>query len=123
MRRLLAGTGSPLDDQGRALYLRLVQDPGHIAGALAMMAAWKLDGLVDRLPGIAVPTLLIATQGDRAVPPLVSSDAARRLPGAELLMVADNGHLPQEKAADGLANVIVPWLLARLQSGFQPTSP
>ena len=88
-----------------------------------MMAAWKLDGLVDRLPGIAVPTLLIATQGDHAVPPLVSSDAARRLPGAELLMVADYGHLPQEKAADGLASLIVPWLLARLQSGFQPTSP
>ena len=122
VRRLLAGTGSPLDDQGRELYLRLVQDPGHIAGALAMMAAWKLDGLVDRLPGIAVPTLLIASAGDRAVPPMVSADAVARLPSGELLMVADYGHLPQETAADGLANVIVPWLLARLSAGRQPAN-
>ena len=120
--RRLAGTGSALDDQGRALYLRLVQDPGHIAGALAMMAAWKLDGLVDRLPGIAVPTLLIASAGDRAVPPKVSAEAAARLPGAELRMVADYGHLPQEDAADVLASLILPWLLARLQPGFQPAS-
>ena len=122
VRRRLAGTGSPLDDEGRALYLRLVQDPGHIAGALAMMAAWKLDGLVDRLPGIAVPTLLIASAGDRAVPQKVSAEAAARLPSGELRMVADYGHLPQEKAADGLASLILPWLLARLSAGRQPAS-
>lgn len=122
VRRLLSGTGSALDDQGRALYLRLVQDPDHVAGALAMMAAWKLDGLMDRLPEIGTPTLLIATEGDRAVPPRVSRDAAKRVPGAELVIVPGYGHLPQEEAADGLASVMVPWILARLELALQPAS-
>ena len=112
---MLAGTGSPLDDEGQAQYLRLVQDPAHIAVALAMMAAWRLDGLLARLPGIEVPTLLIAAEGDVAVPPQASREAALRLPGAELRMVAGYGHLPQEEAADGLAHVILPWLLSRFQ--------
>ena len=36
--RLLDGTGSTLDADGLALYGRLVRNPGHVAGALAMMA-------------------------------------------------------------------------------------
>ena len=115
VKRLLAGTGSPLDAEGQAQYLRLVQDPSHVAAALAMMAAWRLDGLPDRMAGNTVPTLLVAAEGDLAVPPQVSRDAAGRLPNAELRIVPGCGHLPQEAAADRLAGVIPPWLLARVQ--------
>ncbi|MBD3763494.1 MAG: alpha/beta fold hydrolase [Rhodobacterales bacterium] len=113
--RLLRDTGSQVDSAFRAAYLRLVQDPAHVAGALGMMAAWRLEPLLDRMGAIDVPVLLIAGGRDRAVPPEVSQAAAARLPGAQALLLPDLGHLAQEEAADGLADRILPWLAARLQ--------
>lgn len=110
--KLLAGTGSTLDAEGRGQYLRLVQDPDHVAGALAMMASWRLSGLLARLPQTRARVWLIATALDRAVPPKVSEDAARRIPGCELTLLPHWGHLPQEEAEDGLAGLILPWLQA-----------
>lgn len=110
--RLLAGTGSQIDVQGRAQYLRLVQDPDHVAGALAMMAGWRLSGLIERLPQIHARVWLIATEGDRAVPSRVSEAAARRIPGCELTILPRWGHLPHEEAEDGLSGLILPWLQA-----------
>ena len=86
--RLLASTGSALDPAGRGQYLRLVQDPDHIAGALGRMAQWRLEGLLVRLPEIRSRTLLIAGRGDRTVPPQVSRAAARRLRCHQHLRVA-----------------------------------
>lgn len=112
--RLLAGTGSPLDAEGRAQYLTLVRDPDHVAGALAMMASWRLEGLLSRLPQTRAKLWLIATEGDRAVPPKVSIEAAARIPGAELTLLPRYGHLPQEEAPDGMASVLRPWLMAQV---------
>ena len=38
--RLIRDTGSRLDRRGLDLYGRLFADPGHVAGALKMMANW-----------------------------------------------------------------------------------
>lgn len=110
VNRLLAGTGSPLEAEGRAQYLRLVQDADHVAGALAMMAGWKLQGLLSRLPQTRTAVWLIASTGDRAVPARVSEEAATKIPGAKLTILPDLGHLAHEEAADGLASLILPWL-------------
>ncbi|MCW1920222.1 alpha/beta fold hydrolase [Rhodobacter sp. KR11] len=108
--RLLAGTGSPLDAEGRGQYLTLVQDPGHVAGTLAMMAGWQLAPLLSRLPALRVPVWLIASAQDRAVPPKVSEDAAALIPGCRYTLLPQGGHLPQEEAQDGLAALILPHL-------------
>ena len=107
--RLLDQTGSTLDAEGRAQYLALVRDPGHIAGALGMMAAWRLDPLLAALPALPVRTLLIAAAGDVAVPPSVSHQAAARMPRAEVRDLP-GGHLVHEEAEDGLAGLILDWL-------------
>jgi magnesium chelatase accessory protein len=107
VERILAGTGSPLDPEGRAMYLRLVRDPDHVTGALGMMADWRLQGLLSRLPMLQSPVHLIATDDDRAVPPQVSQDAAKRLPNARLTLLPDLGHLPQEETPDGLSALIL----------------
>ncbi len=112
--KLLASTGSTLTPAGRAMYLRLVQNPAHIEGALGMMAQWNLDGLLRRLPQITQPVLLIAAEGDRTVPCDVSRKAAVRLPAAELRLLPGLGHLPHEELPDGLASVILPWLADRI---------
>jgi magnesium chelatase accessory protein len=107
VERILTGTGSPLDAQGRAQYLRLVRDPGHVTGALGMMAEWKLQGLLNRLPQTKTQVTLIASEGDRAVPPQVSIDAAKRIPGAKLHLLPKLGHLAHEETEDGLSALIL----------------
>jgi magnesium chelatase accessory protein len=107
---LLAGTGSKIEADGRRQYLHLVQDAGHIEGTLGMMAQWQLVGLLSRLPAIAIPVLLIASAGDRAVPASVSDRAAKRLKNAEVVVLPELGHLAHEEAADTVTAVLLPWL-------------
>lgn len=107
VERILTGTGSPLDPEGRAQYLRLVRDPDHITGALGMMADWRLQGLLNRLTETQTQVILIASEGDRAVPPQVSSDAAKRIPGAKLHLLPKLGHLAHEETEDGLSALIL----------------
>ena len=107
VERILTGTGSPLDPEGRAQYLALVRDPDHVTGALGMMADWKLQGLLTRLPETKTKVTLIASEGDRAVPPQVSIDAAKRIPGAKLHLLPKLGHLAHEETEDGLSALIL----------------
>jgi len=107
VERILTGTGSPLDAEGRAQYLALVRDPDHVTGALGMMADWKLQPLLNRLPQTTTKVTLIASEGDRAVPAQVSIDAAKRIPGAKLHLLPKLGHLAHEETEDGLSALIL----------------
>lgn len=111
--RLLASTGSPLDAAGQAQYLALVRDAAHVDGTLGMMAGWRLDALLARLPALATPALLIASTGDKAVPARISADAARRMPQARYAELQHFGHLVHEEAADAVAALLLPWLADR----------
>ena len=99
--RLLDGTGSTLNSEGRALYHRLVSDADHVAGALAMMANWDLPQLARDLPRLSTRLHLIVGERDRAVPP---EDARKVLallgPAArgQLHSLAGLGHLAHEEA-------------------------
>ncbi len=106
VRRLIEGTGSTLPPEGLALYRRLVADRSHVDGTLAMMSQWSLDGLTDRLRQITCPVLMIAGEGDTAVPPAVSAEAAKRLPKAQLRMVPNLGHLMHEEDPGAIAELI-----------------
>ena len=106
VRELLRSTGSPLDDEGVDLYRRLVARPDHVAGALSMMADWRLDGLRASLPSIRVPVLLITSDRDTAVPPATSAEAAARLGCARLLDLPGYGHLVHEEAPETVERAI-----------------
>ncbi len=110
VRRLLGSTGSTVDTEGVRLYKRLVSDPAHVDGTLAMMAQWQLDGLLARLPQIALPVLFLVGANDRTVPPQVSRDAALRMPQATVAELAGLGHLVQEEAAAQTAGILLPFL-------------
>lgn len=113
VRELLDGTGSKVDDETVALYLRLVRDPDHVAGALGMMARWNLDPLLARLSSLQSEVLLIAARNDRTVPNRVSHSVAPRLAHGRVIDV-EGGHIVHEERADGLAGVIL--------EGLQPAS-
>jgi pimeloyl-ACP methyl ester carboxylesterase len=68
------------------------------------MAA-RADSTPD-LPGIDVPTLVITGEGDRLIPPEVSSPMAEAIPGARLEIVPAVGHLTNVEAPDRFTRLL-----------------
>jgi magnesium chelatase accessory protein len=114
VRALLASTGSAVAEDAVALYTRLIADPAHVEGALAMMAAWRLDPLLARLPAIGVPVLLLTGDRDRTVPPATSARAAARMPDARVVSLPGLGHLMHEEDPATVLAAILPFLAQRL---------
>ena len=104
VRRLIAGTGSTLDERGIELYGRLVRDVKHVSAALGMMANWDLERLA--LGRLATPLTLIAGSADRAVPLAQAQRAPALAPGATLHVLGGAGHLAHEERPDAVADII-----------------
>lgn len=113
VQKLIIGTGSRINAEGQALYLRLARDTGHVSATLSMMAQWSLDRLLSQLPQITVPITLVVGNQDKAVPPQTSKDAARRLPNATVINLPGLGHLAHEEDAAAVAKII------QMQAGRQ----
>jgi magnesium chelatase accessory protein len=118
VRRLIASTGSDLDEAAVDLYAQLVRDVRHTQGTLAMMARWDLDPLVRDLPRLTTPLHLFVGERDLAVP----AEQARRVrgllrssPGSEVLVLPGLGHLAHEERPD----LIAQHLLARLSLPYR----
>lgn len=102
--RLLAATGSRIDAQGRKFYGRLMSRPGHVAGALRMMARWNLDDL--DLTQLHVPVTLIVGDKDGMVPPADALGVRARLPHGRLVTLSGLGHLAHEEEPAVVARLI-----------------
>jgi len=104
VRRLVAGTGSVLDDDALALYGRLMRCPGHNEAALGMMAHWDLRSLQRDLPRLGTPLHLLVADGDRAVPPRQARPLASGRPHATLKTLHGLGHLAHEEVPGAVAD-------------------
>lgn len=104
--RLLAGTGSTLDQRATAAYRRLVASPRHVAGAIGMMANWELRPLARELPRLGIPLVLVAASGDRTVPPEQAVALARQVPSARLQMLSWGGHLCHEERPADIVSLV-----------------
>lgn len=114
LQRLLDGTGSMLNPAGRALYRKLISQPAHGAGALAMMAHWDLHAFWKRLPLLQTPLHLVAGAQDLIVPPSVAERAAaslRRQAPAPVTQLPGLGHLAHEEQPDLLARLLLTHIL------------
>lgn len=107
VRRLIASTGSTLDERAVALYARLLRSPRHVTGALAMMANWDLRPLQRDLPRLRVPLLLLAASNDQTLSPAVAGRVRALVPSAELVEVAGLGHLAHEERPDLVADLVL----------------
>lgn len=107
LRRLLAGTGSQLDERGTALYGQLVRSPAHAAGALAMMAHWDLRPLQAELPGLRLPLHLLVGSRDLTIPPAQAQRVMLSLPGARIATLHGLGHLAHEEQPALVARVVL----------------
>jgi magnesium chelatase accessory protein len=80
--------------------------PGHVAGALGMMANWDLFALRGDMARVAFPLTLIVGEKDLAVPPRVADDVRRLIPQAKIVRLPGVGHLAHEEAPDRVAALI-----------------
>mgnify|MGYP000620959564 CR=1 FL=1 len=68
------------------------------------------DDVTGRLRQIAVPTLVIVGEEDRALPPAKSRAIAAGIPGARLVTVPGAGHLPCVERADLITDEMLAFL-------------
>ena len=107
VERLIANTGSRIDDRGIALYRKLVRNPAHVAAALRMMANWKLEPLLHDLPRLAPTLVLVAAANDRSISPGVAQQVREILPQAIIECVPALGHLAHEEQPRLIADLIL----------------
>jgi 3-oxoadipate enol-lactonase len=70
----------------------------------------KRTSIVDALPRIAAPTLVIHGTDDRARPPADAEQIARGIPGARLEWIEDSGHMSAIERPDAVNAVLVPFV-------------
>jgi pimeloyl-ACP methyl ester carboxylesterase len=71
-------------------------------------------GLLERLPHITIPTLVVWGAADRIVPPEHAEAYASGIPGARVHLIENAGHLPQIEAPEELLPVV--WEFAESHS-------
>lgn len=96
-RFLARSTGSTIDAAGIAAYARLFGTSTHCAGAIGMMADWDLVPLKRDLPKLTVPMLVLHGERDAAIPVSGALDSVALIPGCELEVLSDLGHLVHEE--------------------------
>jgi magnesium chelatase accessory protein len=97
VEKMIASTGSVLDERGIALYAKVLRDTDHVSNVLAMMANWELEGLARDLPGLAPRLVLVVADKDRAVPVSVARKVEKLVPGSRVVMQPGLGHLSHEE--------------------------
>lgn len=97
VEKLIAGTGSRLDQTGILLYRQLVQNPQHVAGALSMMADWDLMSLSQDLADLRTPLQLLTASGDRTVSPAEAERVCASTDCVRICSLGRLGHLAHEE--------------------------
>ena len=74
--------------------------PQSPEGFHRQLEAWRAHDTFDRLPSIAVPTLVIAGELDVATPPRLGRIVADRIPSARYVELAGEAHQPFQEQAE-----------------------
>jgi magnesium chelatase accessory protein len=98
VEKFMLSLGSKLDPDGIKFYARLARRSGHTGAALTMMANWDLASFYTRLPKLSTPLLLIVGEKDGAVPPSVAETVQKLIPGSQLVIQPNLGHLAHEES-------------------------
>ena len=114
----------------------LARRPDVVAGIKSILLATQPEGyaatcealaamdLRDDLPRIGASTLVIAGAEDQATPLEHADEIARRIRGAELVVIPDAAHLANIEQPDAVTDKILGHLKARtLQTGREPNEP
>ena len=106
VERLINSTGSTLDQLGVALYARLLSNPGHVAGALGMMANWDLRPLARELPFLNTALTLVVGDADKTISPAEAERVKTLVPAASIIHLPGLGHLAHEEQPQKIAELV-----------------
>ncbi len=79
-----------------------------------MMSGMRHHSAVDVLPTIEVPVLILGGERDHFTPPSVQHRMHALIPGSELILYPDGGHLLPVEEADAIARDLVDWLARKV---------
>ena len=84
---------------------RLARSPGYLEAHLTVLRALVDPGgqrevLVNRLPLLEIPTLVVWGARDRVFPKSQARDAVAHLPQGSLAVIPDCGHMPHVECPD-----------------------
>ncbi len=105
--RLIEGTGSYQGPDYLKCYVRLFSNAGHVAGTLSMMANWNVADILPPFERAGLRLQQIIGTHDRAVPPSVADETARRIRGVTTQTLNGLGHLAHEEDAARVAEAIL----------------
>jgi 2-hydroxy-6-oxonona-2,4-dienedioate hydrolase len=94
---------------------RLARLPGFLEAQLATLRSQvglrgQREVLLDRLPDLEPPTLVVWGERDRVLPPSQAHEAIARLRNGSLELVPDCGHLPQVEHPERFASTLARFL-------------
>ena len=104
--RLLASTGSRIDAAGVRFYSRLIANPGHVRGALALMANWDLRSMVRDMAKLEPRLILVTGSKDGMVPSAEAYRIRAAVPKAEVVVLRGLGHLAHEERPEEIARLV-----------------
>ena len=95
---------------------RLAQSPGYLEAHLSVLRAivsplGQREVLVDRLPSLNIPTLVVWGERDRVLPQSQARGAVGRLRDGSLALIPDCGHMPHVECPDRFLAVLDGFLL------------
>lgn len=94
------------------VYLSEIK-PEHIPGIVALgRAIFTRPNLLDRLPEIKQPTLVITGKDDIPRPPKEAEEMAKRLPNTQLHLIEDAGHISNLEQPDKVTSLIQSFLFS-----------
>ena len=84
---------------------RLALSPGYLEAHMTVLRALvsplgQREVLVDRLPSLKIPTLVVWGARDRVFPESHARVAAARLPEGSLAIISECGHMPHVECPD-----------------------
>lgn len=127
-RQQIAGARAPGDPRARAeaslAYLIHRDAPADVREAIVAMSlrvgmeayARQSEAVLHRedqrpiLSAITVPTLVVMGADDAMIPRDRAEEVVAAVPGAELAVIPDCGHLPPIEAPEALAELLSAWL-------------
>ncbi|MBN1429150.1 MAG: alpha/beta hydrolase [Anaerolineae bacterium] len=118
---------SQVEQFGMELYAKSWHDPSRIQvedtdaymamlhiqnwdrGLWELLAAAKPFETILDAQAITVPTLVITGNDDRVLGTAANEDLAGKIPGAQLEVIAECGHVPQEECPDDFMDAVTRW--------------
>jgi 2-hydroxy-6-oxonona-2,4-dienedioate hydrolase len=90
---------------------RLALSPGYLEAHMAVLRALvsplgQREVLVDHLPSLKMPTLVVWGARDRVFPESQAREAVARLPEGSLALIPDCGHMPHVECPDHFLGVL-----------------